>query len=99
MLGWGIGLGLLTPAVVAAAIAAAPPDRSGLASGVNNTARQAGGAIGIAAYGAIAGQPDRADDFLSGLHVSALISAGLFVLAAAAAVAFVGGRSEPEIVP
>jgi len=43
LLCWGIGLGVLTPAVVAAAIAAAPPERSGLASGVNNTARQAGG--------------------------------------------------------
>jgi len=35
MLAWGAGLGLLTPAVVAAAIAATPATRSGLASGVN----------------------------------------------------------------
>ena len=82
MLGWGIGLGLLTPAVVAAAIGAAPPERSGLASGVNNTARQAGGVIGIAAYGAIAGQPAHTGHFLSGLHITGLITAGLFVLAA-----------------
>ena len=82
MLGWGIGLGLLTPAVVAAAIGAAPPERSGLASGVNNTARQAGGVIGIAAYGAIAGQPAYTGHFLSGLHITGLITAGLFVLAA-----------------
>lgn len=82
MLGWGIGLGLLTPAVVAAAIAAAPAERSGLASGVNNTARQAGGAIGIAAYGAIAGRPDHAGHFLTGLHLTGLITAGLFVAAA-----------------
>src|SRR5699024_141028 len=51
LLSWGIGIGLLTPAVVAAAIAAAGPGRSGLASGVNNTARQAAGAAGIAVYG------------------------------------------------
>ncbi len=37
---WGLGVGLLTPAVVAAAIAAVPTERSGLASAVNNTARQ-----------------------------------------------------------
>ena len=83
MLGWGIGLGLLTPAVVAAAIGSAPPERSGLASGVNNTARQAGRrAIGIAAFGAIAGQPAQTGHFLSGLHITGLITAGLFVLAA-----------------
>ncbi len=92
MLGWGIGLGLLTPAVVAAAIAAAPPKRSGLASGVNNTARQAGGAIGIAAYGAIAGQPDRAGQFLTGLHLTGLVTAGLFVTAAVATVGLIPGR-------
>src|SRR5207244_2019009 len=33
---WGIGVGLLTPAVVAAAIAAVPAERSGLASAMNN---------------------------------------------------------------
>jgi DHA2 family methylenomycin A resistance protein-like MFS transporter len=83
MLCWGVGLAVLTPAVVAAAIAAAPPDRSGLASGVNNTARQAGGAIGIAAYGAVAGQPD-GGHFLTGLHVMGLGTAALFLVAALA---------------
>jgi DHA2 family methylenomycin A resistance protein-like MFS transporter len=82
MLCWGVGLGLLTPAVVSAAIASVPRDRSGLASGVNNTARQAGGAFGIASYGAIAGQPGRPGHFLNGLHVTGLVSASLFALAA-----------------
>src|SRR5436305_3408489 len=59
---WGCGLAALTPAVVAAAIQAVPPDRSGLASAVNNTARQAGGAVGIAAFGAIAGAPEHRGD-------------------------------------
>ena len=80
---WGIGLGLLTPAVVAAAVASVPGGRSGLASAVNNTARQAGGAIGIAAFGAIAGAP-ASHRFLSGFHTGAILGAGLFVVAAAA---------------
>ena len=80
MLLWGVGLGVLTPAVVAAAIAAVPTERSGLASAVNNTARQAGGAIGIATFGALAGTPgDR--HFIAGFHAAALIAAGLFVAA------------------
>jgi MFS transporter, DHA2 family, methylenomycin A resistance protein len=80
---WGIGLGVLTPAVVAAAIAAAPDERTGLASAVNNTARQANGAIGIAALGALAGPP-KAHSFLSGFHTAAVIAAALLVLAAIA---------------
>lgn len=75
---WGNGLGVLTPALVAAAISAVPPERTGLASAVNNTARQASGAIGIAAFGALAGSPT-APSFLSGFHTAALIAAGLFL--------------------
>jgi DHA2 family methylenomycin A resistance protein-like MFS transporter len=77
---WGIGLGVLTPAVVAAAVGAVPGDRAGLGSAVNNTARQAGGAIGIAAFGALAGTPS-APGFIGGLHTVALIAAALYVIA------------------
>ncbi len=78
---WGCGLGVLTPAVVAASVAAAPADRSGLASGVNNTARQAGGAIGIAAFGAVAGTASNARAFVSGIHLSGLVSVALLLVA------------------
>jgi DHA2 family methylenomycin A resistance protein-like MFS transporter len=88
---WGIGLGILTPAVVAAAIGAAPGDRSGLASAINNTSRQAGGAIGIALAGAIAAQPG-GGDFLGGFHAVAIGAAGLYVLAALFGLVFVPGR-------
>ena len=85
---WGIGLGLLTPAVVAAAVGAVPPDRAGLGSAVNNTARQACGAIGIAAFGALAGDPS-GRGFLGGLHAAALIAAALFAAGALATIGFV----------
>lgn len=78
---WGAGLGLLTPALVAAAVSSVPARRSGLASAVTNTARQAGGAIGIAVAGAVAGQPG-SHGFLGGLHAVALGSAVLYVLTA-----------------
>jgi DHA2 family methylenomycin A resistance protein-like MFS transporter len=81
---WGAGLGLLTPAVVAAAVGAVEADRAGLASAVNNTARQAGGAIGIAAFGALAGDAAR-PGFVPGFHAAALVAAGLYALAAIAA--------------
>jgi MFS transporter, DHA2 family, methylenomycin A resistance protein len=74
-LGLGLGMGILTAAVVNAAVASLPPDRAGFASGVNNTCRQAVGAVGIAVYGAAVGP-----DMVSGLHTLAWVGSGLWVL-------------------
>jgi DHA2 family methylenomycin A resistance protein-like MFS transporter len=93
---WGIGLGILTPAVVAAAITAVPRERTGLASAINNTARQAGGAIGIAIAGAVAGSPSAKHGFLAGFHAIALGAAALYVLAAVFAIALVPGALVPR---
>jgi MFS transporter, DHA2 family, methylenomycin A resistance protein len=54
---WGTGLGVLTPAIVTAALRSAP-ESPGTASGASNTARQVGGAVGVAVAGTIAGGPD-----------------------------------------
>jgi DHA2 family methylenomycin A resistance protein-like MFS transporter len=89
---WGLGLAALTPAVVAAAMAAVPADRAGLASAVNNTARQAGGAIGIAAFGAIAGAPADGHSFVRGMHAAALVATGMYVAAAVASAVLGGGE-------
>lgn len=51
LLGSGIGGGLCTAPVVAAALAAAPAGRAGVAGGLNNAARQAGTAVGVAIFG------------------------------------------------
>jgi DHA2 family methylenomycin A resistance protein-like MFS transporter len=89
---WGIGLGILTPAVVAAAIAAVPSERAGLASAINNTSRQAGGAIGIAIAGAVAGAPAAAG-FVGGFHAVAIGAAVLYGAAAIAAFALLAAPS------
>ncbi|MFD9892340.1 MFS transporter [Amycolatopsis sp. NPDC059027] len=83
MLGLGVGMGLLTPAVVTAAVAGIPAERAGIASGVNNTARQAAGALGVAVFGAVAGEPAHRDAFLAGLHTVGLAAAVLWVAAIA----------------
>lgn len=90
---WAIGLGVLTPAVVAAAIGAVPAERAGLASAVNNTARQAGGAIGIAAFGALAGAPT-GHGFLPGFHTAALIAAALFLAGVLATMSLIRTRDQ-----
>lgn len=79
LLGLGIGMGLLTTAVVTAAVSGIPAGRAGVASGVNNTARQAGGALGIAVLGAVAGEPGAR--FVAGLHVAGLIAGALWLAA------------------
>jgi EmrB/QacA subfamily drug resistance transporter len=49
----GAGVGLVNPPLASTAIGVVPPQRSGMASGINNTFRQVGIATGIAALGAI----------------------------------------------
>jgi EmrB/QacA subfamily drug resistance transporter len=49
----GAGVGFVNPALATAAIGVVPPQRSGMASGINNTFRQVGTATGIAILGAI----------------------------------------------
>src|SRR5215208_3625945 len=68
-----IGTGLFNPAVSALLLGAVPPRQSGLASGSGIAFRQAGLAIGIAAFGAFVpagaavghGSPDA---YVTGLH-------------------------------
>ena len=49
----GAGVGAVNPALASTAIGVVPPQRSGMASGINNTFRQVGIATGIAALGAL----------------------------------------------
>ena len=91
----GIGIGLtLTPAM-AAVLGSVPEDQSGVASGVLDTFRQVGGALGVAVMGAIvahdlagtSGTPQFATTFVHGyrnaLHVAALAAFAGSVTAAA----------------
>jgi len=95
-LGLGVGMGLLTAAVVAAAVGGVPPERGGVAGGVNNTARQAFGAIGVAVFGAVAGEPADHAGFLSGLHLLGVLGAGSWVVAIGVTLVSVrSARAEP----
>jgi EmrB/QacA subfamily drug resistance transporter len=49
----GIGVGLINPVIADVAVSVVPKEQSGMASGINDTFRQVGIAIGIAAWGAI----------------------------------------------
>jgi EmrB/QacA subfamily drug resistance transporter len=49
----GAGVGLLNPVIADVALSVVPKERSGMAAGINDTFRQVGIAVGIAAWGAI----------------------------------------------
>jgi MFS family permease len=49
----GIGIGMINPVLASSAISVVPHERSGMASGTNNTFRQVGIATGIAGLGAV----------------------------------------------
>jgi MFS family permease len=81
-----IGSGMFNPAVSAVAVSSAPGSMSGLASGVYDTSRQAGLAVGVAALGALipAGAVHlHSSTYAHGMH-TVLIVAGLVALVGAA---------------
>ncbi len=49
----GIGVGLLNPVIADVAVSVVPKEQSGMAAGINDTFRQVGIAVGVAAWGAI----------------------------------------------
>ena len=49
----GAGVGLLNPVIADVAVSVVPKEQSGMASGINDTFRQVGVVVGIAAWGAI----------------------------------------------
>ncbi|VWB44349.1 MFS transporter [Burkholderia lata] len=75
------GMGFAVPAMTTAVLASVAPERAGIASAVLNTARQAGGAMGVAAFGALAGGGS-AGQVVDGLRIETAVSVALLVTAA-----------------
>lgn len=73
------GMGLAVPAMTTAVLASVEAKRAGTASAVLNTARQAGGAVGVAAFGALASGA-AATQIVAGMQAATLISVGLLAL-------------------
>ena len=98
-----IGTGLFNPSVIAVALESVPGDQSGLAAGVNDTFRQAGVAVGVAALGALVpaeaalggGSPV---EYVDGLRDALFAGTGLVALGAlATAVLLRTRRARPTV--
>ena len=99
----GAGMAITMSPMTSAAMGAVPPDKAGVGSGVLNSFRQVGGALGIAIMGAIVasyvhtpvGSLLGKQEFVNGLHAALLVSAGIAFAAAFVAVLLV--RTRPEV--
>jgi len=80
------GIGFAVPLMTSLLLAAVPPSRAGLAAGVLNTVRQAGGSVGIALAGSLFGA--------AGVGGMRAAFAGFSVLLAAAALLAALGRKD-----
>jgi len=73
------GMGMAIPAMTATVLSSVDRKRSGTASAVINAARQTGGAIGVAIFGALAGNSPA--QIVQGLRTASMISLGLLLIA------------------
>ena len=76
-----LGMGTAVPAMTTTILAAVDKRASGVAAAVLNAARQAGGAVGVALFGAFAG----AGDIVAGLHAAVLVAVVAMLSAAGVA--------------
>jgi EmrB/QacA subfamily drug resistance transporter len=72
----GVGIGLTFPVLSAGAVSSLPPARFAVGSAVNQTARQIGGALGIAVLVALIGSQRRLADPIDGFHELWAFAAG-----------------------
>lgn len=93
------GFGAAGLPLTVAAVSGLGPDRAGLASGLLNTARQVGGAVGLAALVAVAsawtartGGDGGEAALTAGFGVGFMVGAGVLVVASVVALALPGGK-------
>jgi EmrB/QacA subfamily drug resistance transporter len=102
----GIGMASTMSPMTSAAMGAVPVDKAGVGSGVLNSFRQVGGALGIAAMGAIlasylpAGLAPRsaaaAQAYVNGMHAALAVSAGIVFAGAIVAILLVHVKPQTE---
>jgi DHA2 family methylenomycin A resistance protein-like MFS transporter len=87
------GMGLAVPAMTTSILSGVERRQAGTASAVLNTARQVGGAVGVAVFGALVAAGANAG-ILSGIQLAMGISSGLLVLAALLAFAYIRPQAQ-----
>jgi DHA2 family methylenomycin A resistance protein-like MFS transporter len=91
-----IGMGFAVPAMTTSILSSVERHQAGAASAVLNTARQVGGATGVAIFGAIVASGTGAA-VMGGMRSSMLISAALLLVAVAIAFWSKAGVAQPGV--
>ncbi|HEX4765977.1 MAG TPA: MFS transporter [Lichenihabitans sp.] len=89
------GMGTGVPAMTVLVLSSVEKGDSGVVSAALNAARQAAGAVGVAIFGALAGE--QTQDIVGGLHAGAILAVGL--LCAVAVLVVWGTRASTKTVP
>ena len=92
----GLGIGLTFPVLGAAAVSSLRPERFAVGSAVNQTARQVGGAVGVAVLVVVLGSPTSAQSALDGFH-NLWWYVAVTAIAAGLAAATLRRTSAPEV--
>jgi len=87
-----VGGALTVPAITSLLIDSVPAEKVGIGSGLLNSARQVGGSLGVAVFGAIL---VRSADFMLGLRISLFMIAGLLVVTAVLSLTLRRAASRP----
>ncbi len=104
----GFGMALTMTPMTAAALSAVPVDKAGVGSGMLNTFRQVGGALGIAVMGAILSSREtsqlhagatRVEAFVSGLHEALYVGAAVAFGAAVVAATLIRSHAVHDVAP
>jgi predicted MFS family arabinose efflux permease len=96
-----LGTGLFNPALATIALGAGPGEISGLLAGVNDAFRQAGIAVGVAAFGALVpaaaalghGSPHA---YVAGLHHALFVGTAVAALGAGSTAVLIGAGRSPR---
>jgi EmrB/QacA subfamily drug resistance transporter len=93
----GVAIGLISPSLAAAMVSVLPVEQSGRSSGINNTFRQLGIAVGIAGLGAlfdhrVSGAADVASGITGGVNAVLLVSGTVAIAAAVASWPLLGSQ-------
>jgi EmrB/QacA subfamily drug resistance transporter len=92
----GLGIGLTFPVLSAAAVSSLPPDRFAVGSAVNQTARQIGGALGIALLVVILGMPSTPVAALDHFRHLWIYSASMALACGLVCIRLTGGGTRSE---
>ena len=95
----GLGVGFTFPVLSAAAVSSLPPHRFGIGSAVNQTARQIGGALGIAVLVMIIGEPRGLADAVSRYHDLWLYGAATAVTSGLIGALIARPGARPDVAP